>query len=104
LQSESILKQFYLTLNPRESCSTTCIDEFGLLNRLISIAKAQDIHVGISNEEAKFCRENSTVKFCHENSAATKFCRKQFRRKILPRKQNFSVTGKILPPPPSLQD
>jgi hypothetical protein len=48
------------------------------LNRLISIAKAQDIHVGISNEEAKFCREippqqNSAVKilpqtkfFCHK--------------------------------------
>jgi hypothetical protein len=80
-------------LNPRESCSPTCIDEFGLLNRLISIAKAQDIHVGISNEEAKFCRENSAVKFCRENSAV-KFCRKQ----------NFSVTGKILPPPPSSQD
>jgi hypothetical protein len=53
------------------------------LNRLISIAKAQDIHVGISNEEAKFGREippqqnsaanNSAVKilpqtkfFCHK--------------------------------------
>jgi hypothetical protein len=47
------------------------------LNRLISIAKAQDIHVGISNEEAKFCREIPP----QQNSAATKFCRKQFRRK-----------------------
>jgi hypothetical protein len=49
---------------------------------LISIAKAQDIHVEISNGEVKFCRENS---------AATKFCRncKQFRRKILPQTKFF---------------
>jgi hypothetical protein len=72
------------------------------LNRLISIAKAQDIHVGISNEEAKFCCENSAVKFCRENSAV-KFCRENSAVKFC-RKQNFSVTGKILPPPPSLQD
>jgi len=39
---------------------------------LISIAKAQDIHVGISNEEAKFCREIPP----QQNSAATKFRRK----------------------------
>jgi hypothetical protein len=37
------LKKNYLTSNPHESCSPVCLDEFGVLNRLISISEAQDI-------------------------------------------------------------
>jgi hypothetical protein len=36
-------KRIYLTSNPHESCSPVRLDEFGVLNRLILISKAQDI-------------------------------------------------------------
>jgi hypothetical protein len=42
-------KRIYLTSNPHESCSPVRLDEFGVLNRLILISKAQDIPLWISN-------------------------------------------------------
>jgi hypothetical protein len=65
------------------------------LNRLISIAKAQDIHVGISNEEAKFCRENSAAKIPpQQNSAANNSA-----VKILPQTKFFCHRKDFTPSP-----
>jgi hypothetical protein len=62
--------KIFLSIVLHESCSPTCVDEFGFLNRLISISKTQDIHVWISNEEVKILPR----KFCRKNSAQEGFC------------------------------
>jgi len=43
--SKNIISFFIL----HESCSSTILDEFGILNHLISISEAQDIPIWISN-------------------------------------------------------
>jgi len=50
----SILQKDFISLwILHESCSPVCVDEFELLNRLISISEAQNIPIWISSEKAR---------------------------------------------------
>jgi len=50
LRPDSVLQDYFIWIwILHESCSPIRVDEFGFLNRLISISKAQDILVSISS-------------------------------------------------------
>jgi hypothetical protein len=73
LRPDSVLQNNFISLwILHESCILVCVDEFGLLNRLISILEAQDIPVWTSNLKVRILpREGFWPEFCTKDSAST---------------------------------
>jgi hypothetical protein len=77
LQPDSILQNEFISfLFLHESCSPVCVDQFGFLNRLISISKAQDIPVWISKRESRefHCEKDFNLSFALKTLLPSQFC------------------------------